>query len=221
LSVESGPSILTLKHEHRSIIAPSRVGGNIVMYDFHALEPSVLLYEAGKRIDGDVYEHIAREVGGAPRAAVKQAVLARIYGQSREALREKLFGVIDDVDGFIEKVAAFFDVDKLLKRIKTQFLKSGRILNRYGRPIVVSDPLDRIFINYYAQSSAADVVMHGYKNVLDMMAIVAPNSNPIFLLHDALFVDCAPGELQKLQEISRIKVPGYVQKFTVRCDVLC
>ncbi len=222
LTVASGPGIMTLKREYRDIIIPSTPGGCIVSIDFAALEARVLLYEAGRRCDEpDLYDMIAREMGGrVTRKAVKGAVISELYGSSKHALGAVLGIKGRELNDFVNQVKTYFNTAALLKRIKQQFVASGRIINRYGRPILVDEPLDHVMINYYAQSSGADVALLGFSQLINELAVDAPTVRPLYLLHDGLFLDVPHEHIERVLAIRSITVHGYVQKFYLKSERL-
>lgn len=221
LTVESGPQILTLKREHRGMIK-SAFGdkGTIVALDFAALEARVLLYEYGRKCDEvDLYGMIAKEIGR-DRKAIKGAVISELYGSSKWALGKHLGIEGRELNEFVKKVKVYFNTQQLLERVKAQFVATGKVINRYGRPVTIDEPLDNIFINYYAQSTGVDVTMMGFEQVIEQLAKKAPRVRPIFLLHDALILDAHNDDLGEVAGIKHVKVKGYVQKFPLRYERL-
>jgi DNA polymerase family A len=221
LTVKSGPQILTLKREHRSIIKSAHGDrGTIVALDFAALEARVLLYEYGRKCDDvDLYGMIAKEIGQ-DRNAIKGAVISELYGSSKWALGKHLGIEGRALNEFVNKVKAYFNTQELLERVKAQFVATGKVINRYGRPVPIDDPLDHVMISYYAQSSGVDVTMMGFEQVIEQLAKKAPRTRPIFLLHDALILDAHNDELGEVAGIKHVKVSGYVQKFPLRYERL-
>lgn len=222
LTVQSGPNILTVKKQYRDMIVPSRPGGKIISLDFSALEARVLLYEAGGNCpDVDLYTYISSEVfgGSVDRKAAKGAVISELYGSSKAALGKALGISGQELDSFVLKVKSYFKTNELKKRVKDEFLKTGHITNRYGRRVVIEDPLDHIFVNSYAQSTGADVAFLGFSNVVRELES-RPGIRPIFVLHDALILDVAPEDISHVLSIKEVKVPGYVQVFPVKPELL-
>jgi len=216
LTVKHGPGILTLKREYRDIIVSSTPGGSVVSIDFAALEARVLLYENGRRCDDpDLYGMIARELGY-ERNAVKGAVISELYGSSKAALGAALGIEGKDLVDFIKRVKTYFNTQLLLKRIKKQFIESGRIVNRYGRQIGVDDPLPHVFINYYAQSTGVDVTLMGFSKIVTMLAESCPGVRPLFVLHDALILDVPKVHIDEVYAIRSVTVPGYVQSYPLK-----
>lgn len=219
LTVTHGPSILTLKREYRDLLV-SDTGGCIVSVDFAALEARVLLYEAGRRCDEpDLYGMIARDLGY-DRKAVKGAVISELYGSSKYALGKALGIEGRELNSFVRRVKAYFNTKELLSRIKAQFFETGRIINRYGRPVLIDDPMDHIFINYYAQSSGVDVTLLGFSLLVERLARECPGVRPLYLLHDALILDVPLKYLDEVMATRAVTVPGYVQAFPLKVERL-
>ena len=219
LTVTQGPSILTLKREYRDLLVPD-TDGCIVSIDFAALEVRVLLYESGRSCpDPDLYAMIARDIG-AERKAVKGAVISELYGSSKFALGKALGIEGKELNAFVKKVKAYFNTPALLKRIKQQFVETGCVINRYGRPVLIDDPLDHIFINYYAQSSGVDVTLLGFSQIVERLAREAPGVRPLYLLHDALILDVPAQYLATVMALKSVTVPGYFQAFPLKVERL-
>lgn len=219
LTVNEGPQILTLKREHRNMLR-SAFGdkGSIYALDFANLEARILLYEYNRKCDDvDLYGMIARELGY-DRKAIKGAVISELYGSSNWALGKHLGIEGKELNDFVKKVKAYFNTSELLSRVKAQFVTTGKVINRYGRPVTVDEPLDNIFISYYGQSTGVDVTMLGFKQVIDRLAERTKKVRPVFLLHDAMLLDVHEDELHNFKEITHVKVKGYVQDFPLKLE---
>ena len=222
LTVSSGPAILTLKKEYRDMVIPSQPGGKIAYLDFSSLEARVALYEAGGRCDKvDLYEHISQELfsGKVPRKSVKIAVISELYGSGKLALGESLGISGLELDGFIKSVRGYFGTDALCQRVKEQYIKEGHIKNRHGRLINIDEPVDRIFVNSYVQSTGVDVSLLGFSEVAKQLSHLK-GVRPLFVLHDALVLDVSEECLGAVESVSHVKVPGYVQSFPLKCEFL-
>lgn len=219
LTVESGPQILTLKREHREMMASVHgTKGGIYALDFAALEARILLYEYGRRCeDVDLYGMIAKELGR-DRKAIKGAVISELYGSSKWALGKHLGMEGKELDSFVKTVKAYFNTRQLLERVKQQFIATGKVINRYGRQVTVDEPLDNIFVSYYGQSTGVDVTMLGFKQVVDRLEKHAPRVRPVFLLHDSILLDVHDDDLPAVRSIDHVKVKGYVQRFPLRLE---
>jgi len=219
LVVHSGPQILTLKREHRKMLRSVHGdNGTIVAVDFAALEARVLLYEYGRRCeDVDLYGMIARELNY-DRKAVKIAVISELYGSGERALGQRLGIEGRELDDFVKRIKAYFNTSELLARIKPQFLATGKVINRHGRPVTIDEPIDSKLIAYYGQSTGVDITMLGFHQVITALAERAPRARPVFLLHDSLLLDVHREDMQIVRSISSLRVPGYVQHFLLRFE---
>jgi hypothetical protein len=220
LTVKSGPSVLTLKKEYRNMITSSFAGGSIMSIDFTALEARVLLYEAGGECpDADLYSYISQNVfaGQTTRKMVKGAVISELYGSSKAALGQALNISGEELNDFVFKVKNLFRTNDLKKRLKSEFLNTGFITNRYGKKIAIDEPLDHIFVNSYAQSTGVDVSLLGFSN---FVKTIEGNNKilPLFLLHDGLILDVHPDEVEGLSSLKSIKIPGYLNDFFVKVE---
>lgn len=219
LTMASGPSILTLKKEYRRLIVPSAPGA-IVMIDFASLEPRIILHEAGRECnDVDMYATFAAEIG-CDRRTMKGAIIAELYGMSRETLSSVLGVDKEELSVFITKVRRRFRTLELLRRIKQGFYDAGRIENRYGRPVFIDEPSDRVFVNNYAQSTGADVALLGFDRIIKRLALEAPQVRPLFVLHDALLLDVPERYVGNVMSIDYVFVPGYEQRYRLKAELL-
>lgn len=219
-TIQSGPSILTLKREHRKLLG-SRWGeqGKVLMLDFSALEVRVILYEAGKSCDNpDLYAEVNQEVFNSklPRNIVKGAVISDLYGMSKWAIGEQLGIKGKHLDMFINRLRSHFKTGELLKHVKQQFIELGYITNHYGRRVKIEEPLDHILINSYAQSTGADVVTLGFKEIIAQISGL--QAIPIFLLSDAILVDCHVDAVEHIKKIKNVSVEGYDQRWPLKVE---
>lgn len=219
LTVSEGPNILVLKKTCRSVIVSSFAGGSVVSLDFRALEPRIVLAEAGRHSDADdLYDDVARNVlgGEAQRDTVKVAVLAELYGISRSSLRTRL-GVSDrQLDAFVATIRHHFGIEHLKAKLKTQMDSTGHVINRFGRPIPVGQ--DNLLINSYTQSSGVDVAMLGFDAVLRRLG--GEGIRPLFVLHDALILDVRPDRLADVSAVASVEVPTYTIPFPLKFETV-
>lgn len=215
LVVESGPNILLLKKENKRVIRPSTPGGAIISLDFASLEARILLYESGGKCEGpDLYSDIASRLGGLSRSTVKAAILAELYGSSKNSLALTLGMSDTDLTKFIKMIGEVIDTRGLLRRLKSQFSAEGFITNRFGRKIEVSRPQDNIFVNYYAQSTGVDVALTGFNEILNRLGL--DGIRPLFVLHDALILDVREDRISDVESMTSVVVPGYIQPFPLK-----
>lgn len=217
LIVESGPNILLLKKEYRSILKPSHPEGRIISIDFSSLEARILLYESGNDcLDFDLYGMLAQRFGGLPRNLVKAAVLSVLYGSSKAMVAINLGVSETKVVEVIQQIEKYIDTKALVRRLKEQHRSLGYIKNRYGRRLNVERPQDNIFISYYAQSTGVDVSLMGFGKVIEELGL--EGIRPLFVLHDALILDVHPDRLDDMAKINKINVPGYDQAFPLKIE---
>lgn len=217
LIVESGPNILLLKKDYRQILKPSHPDGRIISLDFSSLEARILLYESGKNCEEfDLYEMLARQFGGLPRAMVKAVVLSVLYGSSKAMVALHLGTTEEKISVLTQQIEDYINTKSLLKKLKQQHKQEGFITNRFGRKINLDRIQDNIFINYYAQSTGVDVSLIGFGKVLEQLG--TNGVRPIFVLHDALILDVHPDRLQDVADISKVNVPGYDQAFPIKIE---
>lgn len=218
LTVASGPNILTLKREHRTIIKSSFKSGAVLSLDFRALEPRIVLAEAGRCTEADdIYGEIAEKIFGdrQNRDAVKVAIISELYGAAKESLRARLGITQKKIDAFVKGIGEYFSLDSLRQRLETE-AQSGKIKNRYGRPLVVDPTAKNLFVNTYVQSTGVDVALLGFKSVVDKLG--TDGVRPLYVLHDALILDVRHDRLRDVEQISSVTVPGYDVSFPLKLD---
>ena len=219
LTVIEGPNILVLKKSCRDIITSSFEGGSIISLDFKALEARIVLAETGHYSEeDDIYNDISqKQFGGTlSRDIVKTAVLAELYGISRGSLKVRL-GVSDkQLDSFIAVIRGFFKVNELRKRLKDQVGASGKMLNRFERPLIIPEGQDNLLVNSYAQSSGVDVSMIGFDSILQQLG--TEGIRPLFVLHDAIIIDVHPDRLCDVEGIKDVAIRGYEKNFPIKFE---
>lgn len=219
LTVTHGPQILTLKRSHRDVIVPSTEAGAIVWLDFSALEVRVAVQEAGRSCDvDDVYGAMALEVGKT-REQVKKAVICELYGASRHVLSRALELEGSKLDEFLVDFRRQFDVKNVKDRLHSEYLKTGLIKNRFGRPIVVNEPLPHVMLNHFVQSTGVDVSLLGFKQLIDRLPSLIPGARPLFVLHDALCLDVPRESIPATRQPIKVKIDGYRSEFPLKATV--
>lgn len=221
LTVSSGPNILTLKKEHRKLLKSNFPNGSICSLDFSALEARIILAEAGVEVgQQDLYSSISEELfhGKIERDVVKIAVISELYGSSKHALGARLGLSGKKLDEFINLMQGHFKTSELRKRLKNEFIETGKIRNKHGRHLELDDPQDHLFVNTYAQSTGVDVSLLGFKSVVDILG--EDGIRPLFVLHDALILDVREDRLKDVEAIRSTSVPGYVNEFPLKFERL-
>lgn len=188
LTVESGPSILTLPKQYRNIVK-SACGGSVYEVDFVSLEPRFVLHVMGVDPPEDIYEHIRQELfkGELTRKIVKLATLSALYGSSSQLLSE-LTGITTSSRTIIRRVKEYFRADDLSNRLASE-IKDGGLYNYYGRPLFdlrVGEKESKL-LSHYVQSSSVDTALLGFGSLSAHLRSL--NVRPIYVIHDAVLFD--------------------------------
>lgn len=221
LTIVDGPNFLVLKKDNRSMLKSSFENGRVVSLDFKALEARIVLAEAGKYSDAsDIYSDISTNQfrGILPRDVVKTAVLAELYGISRGSLRSRLGVSEQKLDTFIDVIRDYFKVEDLRCRLKEQSGSSGKIINRFGRPLNVPEGQDNLLVNTFAQSSGVDVSLLGFDKILSRLG--PEGIRPLFILHDAIVLDVREDRIEDVKAIKDVEVPTYDSRFPLKFEHL-
>lgn len=203
LVVTSGPQILTVKSQIRSAFKSRFPGGEVLQIDLVAAEPNIALKTAGKSHEGDVYSYISDEVleGQVSRSEAKLITLSALYGQSYKNLSKQL---PDDINParVVRKTREFFQVEQL-ESMLGRALRSHALKNALGRPISLGVENRRKSVNYFLQSSAAEIACL-------MFSKWCKDNNsrcvPCYVIHDALIVDCNEALAKELLDSNIIKL---------------
>ncbi len=179
MKVKSGPKILTLKREHRSIVKSRFTNGEIISIDYSSLEPRIALALQGHNPKGDVYSWIDKSIfdGKLGRSTAKIMTLSIIYGMSIHAAGRKYGKVTRNQQKQLREI---FGIDKI-EKLDAEY-------NAYGRPIYPDS--DRKKFNSYIQSTAVDAAVLGFSKIHDMGCTEAI---PLFMIHDELVCDVPEG----------------------------
>jgi len=149
--------------------------------DFVSIEPRLALHAVGKTSPGDIYEDISK-ISSESRAKTKIATLSLLYGAaSSDLVSDKLRRHVRD----------YFSVTELMKKIESHNGKNG-----YGRPLHIEE--ERLAIPHWVQSTAVDVCLLGFSELAQKLSGIA---DPLFMIHDALYLDVPESNTQRLSEI--------------------
>jgi len=197
LTVVSGPQILTIPSEARTCFKSKYPNGSILQIDVISAEPKFALHLSGIRPPRDVYKHVAETIleNKVTRDQAKLITLCSLYGQSMKKLSEQLPDTVP-ARGVIQKTKKYFDSDFLLSRLKSEKTR-GKIRNAIGRPVVVPEGNPHLLISYYLQSSVAEGSLLMFSDFLEKTQLTC---DPLFVIHDALIVDCDEDSSKKLIE---------------------
>jgi len=219
LTVSSGPNILTLKKEHRSIFKSRFMGGKIIQVDISSLEPRIALGIAKKQAPDDIYTFVRDSVlsGDVTRNQAKVAVLSCIYGGGAWSLSKRLPDNLDS-HSVLSSVKSYFNISKLHNRLKREYHQRGLIKNLYGRPIRSGEAL----VNHYLQSTGVDVSFDVFRSILSKLNEFNFEHIPVYVIHDAIVLDITSESLRGLREIVQdgIYVESVGSSFPVKIEII-
>lgn len=204
LTVSSGPNYLTLDKKYRSLLRPTHKN-NLISIDLISLEPRTLMLVQKMSPLKDVYLSIINDLGlsNSERSKVKIYTLSCMYAKEYSANGRNLKSTL----------TKYFN----LRDFKNQLLSSvqrGVMTNFFGRPIRVEDNEKCNVVNYYIQSSSADVSLFCFSNLIKRF-----NIDPVCIIHDELICEVDDEELQSLQQTDHIDVPK-LGKFYYDVDLI-
>lgn len=220
LKVTSGPNILHLRKDERNILT-SRFGhgeGRIWTLDYKSLEPRTILaiksyLNSPDTIFGslplDLYTHVLNELKlkDVSRESLKEVIITQLYGASRETLLEKLTHVPNRED-FISMVNDWFGVETIRERLLQEYEETNRKLihSWYRRPVDCTTAKPYMLMNRFIQSTAVDVALFGFDSIVRHLEVKGLISGivPIFILHDALFLDVRKDMEDCLPELAEV-----------------
>lgn len=199
LTVEKGPSILTLPKTCRNMIR-SRTGG-IFEVDFVSLEPRFVLHVMEKHAPKDIYEDIRTSLfgGDLTRKIVKTATISALYGSSTQLMSD-LTGLSHNARSVTRKVKDYFAADELGRRLSAE-INTGVLHNYYGRPLQETKrgEKDSLLVSHYVQSSCVDTVLLGFSSLCER--IKSLSARPIYVIHDAVLIDVPLQSIEQFMEI--------------------
>ena len=202
LTVKAGPQILTAPSAVRECLRSTHKDGKIIQIDIVSAEPKFALHLKGGTIPTDVYTHVSEEIlgGEIERHHAKLVTLCALYGQSAKNLEKTLPKEVS-ARGVIRETRRYFDYDYLIARLQTEN-KSGNFRNAVGRPLSV-DGNDHLLVSYYLQSSVAESSILMFSQFVEKFSDYC---DPLFIIHDALIIDCRPEFAKSILQKKNIKL---------------
>lgn len=222
LTIKEGPGILNLRKDYRQVLT-SKWGddGGVYYIDFKSLEPRILLSlkENSLKAPQDLYMFVAEQMGldeNVDRQLIKTVIISMIYGAGDDELVRQLRGKIGYPEDFVNSIKEHFGVEDLRNKLYEEYQANGGkfIYNKYGRPIFGEAVQPYVLVNYFIQSTAVDVALSGFSNIIERLIKAGGLSyvRPLFVLHDALIVDVhnkAKHLLPKMAKAGSINIPGF------------
>ena len=201
LTVKDGPQILTLKSDARCAFKSRYQSGRVLQIDLVAAEPNIELKFCNKENSKSVYGYLAEHVlsGRVSRKEAKLITLSALYGQSSKNLQNQLPSDINPKT-VIKKTRDFFEIDRLEKMLYLKH-RDKNLRNILGRPIKLPHGQERLLISYYLQSSAAEMSIMMFSN---LMRELGNDAAALFVIHDALILDCNEKLTEKFKDGDRV-----------------
>ena len=97
-----------------------------------------------------------------------------------------------------------FCYDDLIFQINKEIISLGFFRNHAGRPVFPTTSSTGTLFNNYCQSSAVDVALSGFSNLLQAMHANSLKSVPLCFIHDAILIDVHPAEMNLVKEYSSL-----------------
>ena len=128
---------------------------------------------------------------------MKLATLKLLYGSSRAGIAES----VGELSGSsIRKIEDYFGLAGLRSRLASELKDEGRIVSHWGRPLPEARE-QHLLVSHFTQSTAVDVALSGFGDLIEMIMSEDLDIVPCFVLHDALVIDVHPGAADRLEEI--------------------
>ena len=204
MSVVSGPSVLTMQKGFKSSIQSRYQGGKIIEIDYSALEPRVALALANSPTakHPDVYSSIGEQINITDRGVVKQLIISFLYGAGM-ATMQRLTGLSSTVlKPKLTILKQMFHQDKIVEDIRIQLASSGSFTNHAGRPIFPGSDKPGLLFNNYCQSTAVDVALSGFANLIADIKAAGIEATPLCFIHDAILLDVTEHDFSRIKKMS-------------------
>ena len=213
LKTTSGPTLLHLPKVYRSVLQSRFTNGSIVSLDYKSLEPRVLLATCGtqpiKEEERDIYESVRSSLFSdnpeINREAVKKIVLSELYGAGMESLKQRLPNV-RDIESVVGQISDWFNLEDLKVKLVKEWKETEYrwITNYYGRRVKTENA--HTLVNHFIQSTAVDVGLFGFKNILEYIEELGRLDDvvPLFILHDAIIFDVKENAFSLINGLGRV-----------------
>lgn len=214
LKTTVGPTLLHLPKVYRGVLESRwKDAGTIVSLDYKSLEPRVLLATCGTQpIRGeekDIYESIRFSLFSSTpeinRDVVKKVVLSELYGASIDSLKQRLPNV-RDIESVVDQISNWFNLEEFKAKLLKEWKSTGNrwITNYYGRR--VKTDTQHTLVNHYVQSTAVDVSLWGFLNILEYLEELGRLEDvvPLFILHDAFILDVKENAFSLINGLGKV-----------------
>jgi len=204
MRVVGGTQVLTMPREIKRFIRSRYKDGVVVEIDFSALEPRTALCIAQSNFadSDDIYLKIAEIFGGISRDVAKQITISFLYGAAPNTVR-RLAGHVENFDEKLKSLREIFGFESIVEKALDEINTNGFFYNHAGRPLNPQSDKKGLIYNNFCQSSAVDVALSGFSNMLEQFQDKCPSVIPLFFIHDALILDLKSEDLSIVGEISR------------------
>ncbi len=216
LVVKKGPSILTLPAKCRDLIQTRHQRGRIIQVDFVSLEPRVAKYISGFEAPEDIYSDMCDTLfhGSIDRKTAKLATLSALYGVSSGRL-DSFLGPGKNAKHIIRSVRRYFGLDRIESELKNKMISQGNIENVMGRPLFPDTTSSHVLVSHYIQSSAVDIALCGFLDLLKNFEILGVNVDPLYIIHDALVIDVEETQYNAVKSIVSAGITNDLGHFPV------
>jgi hypothetical protein len=211
MSVISGPNVLTLPKGFKKALSSRFPDGKIVEIDYSALEPRTALAIANSSLAhaDDVYLEIGKKLGILSRDITKQVVISFLYGAGMNTISKLADMKQETLLPKLVELKHVVNYKQCLQKIKYEIQRDGWFRNHASRPILTDTTKDGTLFNNFCQSSAVDVALSGFCELLDKIKALNFQAVPLCFIHDAVILDVPMSEIETLQNISK-KLPTYL-----------
>ena len=120
-----------------------------------------------------------------------------LYGSSRAGIEEDV-GSIGTKS--IKQIEEYFGLAGLRAKLASELGRAGAIKSLWGRPLPEANEA-HLLISHFTQSTAVDVALGGFGDLLERIEDEDLDVVPCYVLHDALVIDVHPNAQERLTSI--------------------
>jgi hypothetical protein len=143
------------------------------------------------------------------RSQIKSVVISELYGAGFSTLQELVSGMREnELKIVLSIVRNHFNLDRIKGKLIQEYELNNKkfIKNLYGRVISTEDVGSYALLNRFIQSTAVDVALIGFSNILKFIMEMNWQNEiiPLFDIHDALLFDIHPNHFQSVPTLCKI-----------------